>query len=187
MPRTTNIEQLMDLSEIFEKPSASKPMQSLDGYPAPPHMNSSFDQQMMQENTERERQKNSFQGKIRQSSDMRRAVNAGMSDQSQFYVPTPYSREIVTRNDDMDDDYDYEVDTSKFRMSNHNNNTPNNHMSSYHYSNSNLSCMDIARHVKSCPICSKLYENDKSVYIIGIVFLLVVCIILLKKVIENTK
>jgi hypothetical protein len=47
-----------------------------------------------------------------------------------------------------------------------------------------ISCLDIANHVKDCPICSKFYNNDKTVYIIVIVVLAVICLLLLKKVLD---
>jgi hypothetical protein len=48
-------------------------------------------------------------------------------------------------------------------------------------------CIDIARHIKHCPICSKFYDNDRSIYIIIIIILVIICIILLKKLLENIK
>jgi len=48
-----------------------------------------------------------------------------------------------------------------------------------------LNCIEIAEHIRYCPICSKFYENDKTMYVIVIIILLITCIILLKKVIEN--
>lgn len=47
------------------------------------------------------------------------------------------------------------------------------------------SCLDIAGHIDNCPICSKFYKNDKTVFIVAIVLLTIVCIILLKKVLEK--
>ena len=47
-----------------------------------------------------------------------------------------------------------------------------------------ISCLDIANHVKDCPICSKFYNNDKTVYIIVIVVLAIICLLLLKKVLD---
>lgn len=47
-----------------------------------------------------------------------------------------------------------------------------------------ISCADIYKHIENCPICSKLYNNDKTIYIILIIFLTVICIILLKKVLD---
>ena len=49
------------------------------------------------------------------------------------------------------------------------------------------SCLEIAGHVRGCPICTKFYNNDRSLYIVTIVLLAVVSIILLKKIIEGRK
>lgn len=46
------------------------------------------------------------------------------------------------------------------------------------------SCLDVCSHVMNCPICSKFYNNDRTMYIIAIIFLSVICIILLKKVLD---
>jgi len=47
-----------------------------------------------------------------------------------------------------------------------------------------LTCIDFANHFHTCPICSKFYKNDKTVYIIVIIVLLLVCLILLKKILD---
>lgn len=47
-----------------------------------------------------------------------------------------------------------------------------------------INCIDIAKHVQDCPICSKFYRNDNSVYIIVIVVLAIVCLLLLKRVLN---
>jgi hypothetical protein len=49
---------------------------------------------------------------------------------------------------------------------------------------SNISCLDFANHVKGCPICSKFYNTDKTPYIIAIVILSIVCLLLLRKVLN---
>jgi len=46
------------------------------------------------------------------------------------------------------------------------------------------SCIDVSNHFMMCPVCSRLYHNDKTVYIISIVVLAFVCILLLKKVLD---
>ena len=48
-----------------------------------------------------------------------------------------------------------------------------------------LSCMTVANHIKDCPICSKFYNCDNSIYIVCIVLLIMVCVILLKRIIEK--
>lgn len=45
-------------------------------------------------------------------------------------------------------------------------------------------CIDIANHIKDCPICSKFYDNDKTVYIVIIVLLTIICLLLLKRVLN---
>ncbi len=45
-------------------------------------------------------------------------------------------------------------------------------------------CIDIARHVQNCPICSRFYNNDKTAYVIAIVVLAIVCLLLLKRVLN---
>ena len=206
MTKRTNIEQLMDLSEIFDgkgQPSSNSQtqqsyngMQSMDGFPVPPYMDSNYGSQMSREIADREKQKSSFQGKIRQSSDYRTAMNGGSSIYDKFYPMVSYHNnqqanykpakieveEVEYKKYmDSDDESEYELGPRARKQKDH----MHMNMNMHHMNNSHISCIDIARHVKSCPICSKLYENDKSIYIIGIVFLLVVCIILLKKVLES--
>lgn len=48
-----------------------------------------------------------------------------------------------------------------------------------------LNCPEVFSHIRNCPICSKFYNTDKTVYIIAIVLLSLVCIILLKRVLEK--
>lgn len=45
-------------------------------------------------------------------------------------------------------------------------------------------CVEIAEHVANCPVCSKFYNNDKTIYVIAIVILAILCILLLKKVLD---
>ena len=47
------------------------------------------------------------------------------------------------------------------------------------------SCLNVAEHIANCPICSKFYNDDKSIYIIAIVVLAVICVLLLKKVLDH--
>jgi hypothetical protein len=46
------------------------------------------------------------------------------------------------------------------------------------------SCLDVCAHIMNCPICSKFYNNDKTAYMIAIAVLAIVCILLLKKVLD---
>jgi hypothetical protein len=49
---------------------------------------------------------------------------------------------------------------------------------------SSPSCLNVAEHINGCPLCSKFYNNDKTIYIITIVVLAVICILLLKRVLD---
>jgi len=46
------------------------------------------------------------------------------------------------------------------------------------------SCLDVAEHIANCPLCSKFYSTDKTIYIVAIVALSIICILLLKKVLD---
>lgn len=52
------------------------------------------------------------------------------------------------------------------------------------FANPQYNCIDIARHIQDCPICSKFYSSDKTIYIIVIVILAIVCLLLIKKVLN---
>ena len=45
-------------------------------------------------------------------------------------------------------------------------------------------CREILDHVSNCPVCSKFFKFDNSVYIIALVILSIICILLLKKVLD---
>ena len=47
-----------------------------------------------------------------------------------------------------------------------------------------INCIDVNEHIKGCPICSRFYNTDLTIYIIVIVFLSIICLILLKKVLK---
>jgi hypothetical protein len=47
-----------------------------------------------------------------------------------------------------------------------------------------LNCLDVCNHIKNCPLCSKFYKNDNTLYVIIIVILLILTIILTKKVLN---
>ena len=46
------------------------------------------------------------------------------------------------------------------------------------------SCLDVHAHVTQCPICSRFFRFDNTVYIIAIVVLTIICILLLKRVLN---
>lgn len=45
-------------------------------------------------------------------------------------------------------------------------------------------CIQIAEHIRDCPICCKFYKNDNTVYIIVIIVLAIMCLLLLKRVLD---
>ena len=49
-----------------------------------------------------------------------------------------------------------------------------------------ISCLTISNHIKNCPICSKFYNSDYSIYIVCIILLIIVCALLVKKLIEKS-
>lgn len=47
-----------------------------------------------------------------------------------------------------------------------------------------LYCLDVHSHVQTCPICSRFFKHDNSLYIIAIIVLSIICIILFKKILN---
>ena len=50
---------------------------------------------------------------------------------------------------------------------------------------SDLSCIQVAEHTADCIVCSKLYNTDHSVFYGIIIVLVIICLILLKRVVEK--
>jgi len=51
-----------------------------------------------------------------------------------------------------------------------------------------LNCISVANHTSNCVVCSRLYTNDNKNMYLGIIgVLIIICLILLKKIVENTK
>lgn len=50
--------------------------------------------------------------------------------------------------------------------------------------NDSPSCIDVHEHIQRCPICSRFFKTDNTIYIITIVILAIVCILLLKRVLN---
>jgi hypothetical protein len=47
-----------------------------------------------------------------------------------------------------------------------------------------INCVDIARHIDACPICSRLYDTDKTLYILAILGLLILCFLMVKRIVK---
>lgn len=50
--------------------------------------------------------------------------------------------------------------------------------------NAPFGCVDIARHIDTCPICSRLYDTDKTLYILAILGLLILCFLMVKRIVK---
>ena len=59
-----------------------------------------------------------------------------------------------------------------------------NHPISYNMPKDSPSCLSFAEHHANCPICSKFYNNDKTLYVVIIIILSLICILLLKRVLN---
>ena len=196
MPNYTKIEDLMDIEDFFQ--DSGKGQHSMSGMP--PQKNQSFKQQMITENYEREGKMGPLSGKMRNNVNMARAMNGGgmsvnMQNSGSIYPSNPmmhsppeianqYYNEPNVYN--VDDASEYKLGPKAYPQKNPGNNSYNSLENFSHFSNrDNLNCIDVANHIKNCPICSKFYENDKSMYIISIIILIIICIILIRKVLEN--
>jgi len=60
----------------------------------------------------------------------------------------------------------------------------NENIKKYILPNDSPSCIDVANHIELCPICSRYYKQDNSLYIIAILVLSVLCILLAKKILK---
>jgi hypothetical protein len=47
-----------------------------------------------------------------------------------------------------------------------------------------LNCVEVSDHIQNCPVCSKFYKQDTSIYMIMIILLSIICILLLKRVLN---
>jgi hypothetical protein len=51
----------------------------------------------------------------------------------------------------------------------------------------NFNCRDIANHILNCPVCSKLYKDNKILYYIIIAILILIVAILLQKLLSSNR
>lgn len=74
-----------------------------------------------------------------------------------------------------------------FDHTNQINHTKNEHQHYYSQpptTNTSLHCLTIAQHIDTCPICSRLYDTDKTLYILAIIGLLILCFLMVKRIIK---
>jgi hypothetical protein len=182
MNKVTYIEDLFDLDDR----SPQSDQQSTQGYP--PRISQNFENQMMVEQSEREVSAKPMNSKIRKHIDPRIAMNGGVApsyhnnnkNNDDYFLIERGNFPQRQRPQQYDDEREFEMGPRVVG------NIPHIHPHSQHSQPQprELSCIEIARHVKHCPICSKFYDNDKSVYIIVIILLVIFCIILLKKILD---
>lgn len=192
--KVTYIEELFDLDD-----SPKSEQQSMQGYP--PRISQNFDKQMMNEQSERDLSAKPMHSKIRKHLDPRIAMNGGVApsynnNNDDFFLvergnfpqrpphfqnpQRPQNPQRFQRPQEDDDEREFEMGPRAIQHIQH---IPH-PAHPPQLQPRELSCMEIARHVKNCPICSKFYDNDKSVYIIVIILLVIFCIILLKKILD---
>lgn len=190
MPNYTKIEELMDLDDIFV--DKGRGQHSMDGMPQHPNKQP-FHQQMATENYERQKQAKPLEGKLRNNVNMNRAMNGGSGS---IYPSTPqmHSPPEYTNPDfyDMDMGLPYGMDAQNYKLGpkayasrKPGNNSYESLVEGYREYRDDFNCIDVANHIKNCPICSKFYDNDKSMYVVAIIILIIICIILARKVLEN--
>jgi hypothetical protein len=76
------------------------------------------------------------------------------------------------------------ISVSNISVPNIKENTEQFHGKTYNMPENSPSCIDFYEHVSNCPICSKYYNNDKTVYIIAIIALSIIVMLLLKRVLD---
>lgn len=47
-----------------------------------------------------------------------------------------------------------------------------------------LYCIDVAKHVNDCPVCTKIYTHDLTLYYVVIAVLAIICLLLMKKILH---
>jgi ABC-type nickel/cobalt efflux system permease component RcnA len=68
---------------------------------------------------------------------------------------------------------------------------PHSHHHEYHHPHPHhslgvpsLNCISIAQHIDTCPICSRLYDTDKTLYILAIIGLLILCFLMARRIVK---
>lgn len=206
--KVTYIEDLIDIDEITGQGSQNS--QKL-----PNGMDANYNKQIMTEIMDREAAAKPLQSKLRNNVNFRVAMNGGRPPMDDVYlvemnkenyelgpkamqnVYGQYGQHNAVPNrglavNSVNENY-YGYGQRKFNNYGYND-SYNSAPIQYPYERNAyfeepyvapFNCLDVSNHLKSCPICSKLYDNDKSMYIVAIVILVIIVIILLKKVIEN--
>lgn len=202
-PRTTSIENFLDLETIMSskdlKPTG---ISSVEGYPAPPHVNSNFEEQVTTENYERDQAMRPVQNKIRSTNplQLQTAINGGMPPVREMYMDSPpeqglqlgpVARQNLGMVPPVRERY---IEAPKPSTYPQHPALPQNSAQYSHYrlegyeptaATQAPSCLEIAQHIQKCPLCSKFYDNDRSMYWAAIVLLALACLYLLKQVLHQ--
>jgi hypothetical protein len=158
-PNVTSIDDLMDIDEI-EYQQYKNNSQVLRGSSHPSYGNAYGNPDIGREDPNR------YNKYIRNNSFNKLPDDAGMNF-SNYNNPMVNSNMI---NSNMIQDTP-EQNTMQYNIPfNQNNCIPN--------------CIQIAEHIRDCPICCKFYKNDNTVYIIVIIVLAIMCLLLLKRVLD---
>lgn len=207
-PRTTSIENFLDLNEIMSSSSLSggagngngMAISSVDGYPAPPNVNSNFVQQMTTENYERDVAMKPLSSRVRSTDpqQLQLAMNGGVRETYTDFQLGPVARQNLMASGHgqagpgpvpVHEAYE---EAPKPSYQQHpslpkNSTQVSNYAESFIMPTPQFNCMDVANHIQKCPLCSKFYDNDKSMYWAAIVLLSIACLYLLKRVIDCKK
>jgi hypothetical protein len=161
-----------------------------NGIPGPNGMPSSQNDYMMKGNAERDEFRNQIQSKHIRSNDRdyAYALNGGAENiqhqpQYQHHPQHPQPPQPLYENYNQRSFFPFELDT--FQQPRYNIQQQQFQPVQEKYIEE-ISCMTVANHIKDCPICSKFYNSDNSMYIVCIALLIIVCIILLKRIIEKS-
>ena len=90
--------------------------------------------------------------------------------------PAPIQQRTYNHNNDHNHSYSQEVYGTQIKHENG--------VKTFNMPANSPSCLDVAEHIANCPICSKFYNTDKTVYIIAIVILFIIVFLLLKKILD---
>ena len=80
--------------------------------------------------------------------------------------------------------YNYNIHSQELVNNSKENNFKENNSKENNNDYNTPNCLDIHAHIIKCPICSKFFKFDNTVYIIAIVVLSIVCILLLKRILN---
>jgi hypothetical protein len=128
---------------------------------------SEYARKISQENHDRESMtKGPIKNKVRNNVDFRQAVNGGVPEM-RFSQGGSENYNFGPRAMPQNNHHEQKIDYIES------------------YTPPAFTCIDVSNHISSCPICSKIYNDDKTPYLIAIAILVIILIIMLKKIIEK--